>query len=87
MTTTALTSSTSVFLMRLTTKLAAGSDQDNDDDDNVTDSMTSRMIGVAVKKSLKSHRVKQNLEIFDGKEKSEQVVKKMEMSERNFSCG
>ena len=53
MTTTALTSSTSVFLMRLTTKLAAGSDQDNDDDDNVTDSMTSRMIGVAVERNVK----------------------------------
>ena len=59
MTTTALTSSTSVFLMRLTTKLAAGSDQDNDDDvddddndDNVTDSMTSRMIGVAVERNV-----------------------------------
>ena len=57
MTTTALTSSTSVFLMRLTTKLAAGSDQDNDvdvddDDNNVADSMTSRMIGVAVEKNV-----------------------------------
>ena len=76
--------------MRLTTKLAAGSDQDNDvdvddDNDNVADSMTSRMIGVAVEKNVeKSPR---QTESWDGKEKPEQVVKKMEMSERNFSCG